>query len=411
MQKFRGVRLRDVCSLRTEPVDPTAEPELCHVGLEHIDSGSPRLTRFGTAAEVTSSKWRFHPGDVLYGKLRPYLDKAVLADREGICSTDILVLKPSDNFDAEYLVSLAHTNAFVDHAVRTTAGVNHPRTNWSSLGEFSIPLLPSPSEQRAIARMLRSVQDATGARRRELALERERKAALLEHLLAYGTRGEPTIQTVIGQVPESWQIRRLADVAVVAYGLTVNQQRRSSSERAPYLTVANVTRGALRLDDVPEIGLLDGDAERYRLQPGDILLVEGSGNPRLLGSAAIWGGELPLALHQNHLIRARPRADAVVPRWLMEYINSDSGRAQLLGKSKTSSGLHNINSQVVAKLNVPLPALDEQREIADILAACDAKTNALEREIALYDELLRGLLEELMSGRLSVAPMLEEAAA
>lgn len=95
----------------------------------------------------------------------------------------------------------------------------------------------------------------------------------------------------------------------------------------------------------------------------------------------------------------------------MEYINSDSGRAQLLGKSKTSSGLHNINSQVVAKLNVPLPALDEQREIADILAACDAKTNALEREIALYDELLRGLLEELMSGRLSVAPMLEEAAA
>jgi type I restriction enzyme S subunit len=113
--------------------------------------------------------------------------------------------------------------------------------------------------------------------------------------------------------------------------------------------------------------MLDGDAERYRLKQGDVLLVEGNGNPKLLGSAAIWNDELPFALHQNHLIRARPDQGKATPEWIMCYLNSDSGRAQLLGKAKTSSGLHSINSRLIAGLQVPLPSRDEQEEATHLL--------------------------------------------
>src|SRR5207249_3642377 len=109
--------------------------------------------------------------------------------------------------------------------------------------------------------------------------------------------------------------------------------RRNSNQRAPYLTVANVTRGSLRLSEVKEIGVQGDDFERYRLKKGDVLLIEGNGNPTLLGSAAVWNDELPFALHQNHLIRARPNQDFLLSDWLMNYINGDSGRAQLLGKA------------------------------------------------------------------------------
>src|SRR5208283_2317265 len=102
-----------------------------------------------------------------------------------------------------------------------------------------------------------------------------------------------------------WAVCQLGRLAEVAYGLTVNEDRRKSANTVPYLTLMNVTRGALRLDDVKQIGMLNGDSERYRLKRGDILLVEGNGNPSLLGSAAVWNDELPFALHQNHLIRAR----------------------------------------------------------------------------------------------------------
>jgi type I restriction enzyme S subunit len=172
---------------------------------------------------------------------------------------------------------------------------------------------------------------------------------------------------------------------------------------APYLTVANVTRGALRLDEVKEIGMLDGDGDRYRLCKGDILFIEGSGNPALLGSAAVWNDELPFALHQNHLIRARLDQSFVLSEWVMHYVNSEFGRVQLLGKDKTSSGLHNINSRVIGMIKVPIPSMTEQRSIVDVLLACDQRNHALEKEVGVLDELFHAMLEQLMTGQLAAS--------
>ena len=89
----------------------------------------------------------------------------------------------------------------------------------------------------------------------------------------------------------------------------------------------------------------------------------------------------------------------------MSYLNSDNGRAQLLGKAKTSSGLHNINSRIVASLKVPIPDLSEQHAIVDALDACNLRLAALEDEARVLDELFRAMLEELMTGRLSTLPL------
>jgi type I restriction enzyme, S subunit len=401
---WQRTRLGDVCGLRTESVQPDQNPGARYVGLEHMDSGSPVLSHWGDQSEVTSTKARFHPGDVLYGKLRPYLDKAALAEWAGICSTDILVLKPGRHLVPDFLAYVLHTGRFVAHAVSSSRGVNHPRTSWSSLCDYEV-LLPTLAEQVAIAHILSNIQDAKNARELEAALERERKAALMQHLFTHGTRAEPTKLTEIGEMPESWQVWSVRDMAEVAYGLTVNEARRTSTRAAPYLTVANVTRGALRLQDVKQIGMVGDDGDRYRLAAGDVLLVEGNGNPKLLGSAATWSGELPFALHQNHLIRVRPNARRVLSAWLMNYMNSDGGRAQLLGRSKTSSGLHSINSHIVSDLLIPLPALAEQHEVVQAVQSCDAYLSALECETTLLDELFRALLEELMTGRLSTLPL------
>jgi type I restriction enzyme S subunit len=238
-------------------------------------------------------------------------------------------------------------------------------------------------------------------------LEHERKAALVQYLFTYGTRNEPRRQTEIGEIPESWQVYALGDIAEIAYGLTVNKDRRQSSKIASYLTVANVTRGAMRLHDVKQIGMLPGDAEKYRVKKGDVLLVEGNGNPRLLGSAAIWNDELPFMLHQNHLIRARLNPMKATPDWVMHYLNSDGGRAQLLGRAKTSSGLHSINSRLIASLHIPLPARDEQDDMTHVLRSCNEVIAGLERESILLDELFHALIEELMTGRLSAIPLID----
>ena len=97
--KNAPVRLSDLCELVAEPVKPGERPDALYIGLEHLASG--RLVRIGEgqASEMRSTTSAFKPGDVLYGKLRPYLDKAVLADTAGVCTTELLVLRAKADVD------------------------------------------------------------------------------------------------------------------------------------------------------------------------------------------------------------------------------------------------------------------------------------------------------------------------
>src|SRR5687767_4393994 len=103
------MRLNELCNSVNDQCDPAQSGTNVYVGLEHIDSGAFQLRRYGTPTDVRSSKTRFQKGDILYGKLRPYLDKAVLADRDGICSTDTLVFRPALDVCPAYILGLIHS--------------------------------------------------------------------------------------------------------------------------------------------------------------------------------------------------------------------------------------------------------------------------------------------------------------
>jgi type I restriction enzyme, S subunit len=150
--KWKNVSFGEVCTLGKESVQPTDNPNINYVGLEHIDPGNPNLTRWGIASEVRSSKSKFYPGDVLYGKLRPYLDKAVLANFEGICSTDILVFKAKELIKPQFLRN------------------------------FIIPVAPLP-EQYEIASVWQACDRKISALEKEIAILDELFQAMLEQLM------------------------------------------------------------------------------------------------------------------------------------------------------------------------------------------------------------------------------------
>jgi type I restriction enzyme S subunit len=183
------VKLGEVCLLKTETVIPSDNPEVRYVGLEHLESDNPYLTNWGTASEVKSIKYKFSVNDILYGKLRPELDKAVIAEFEGICSQEILVIECGNLIVPQFLVYLLHTRNFLNYAIQTARGVSLPRTSWTSLVSFEFPL-PPLSVQGAIAQILQAVYAAKEVCVEERELERERKAALMQDFFSLDTNNE-----------------------------------------------------------------------------------------------------------------------------------------------------------------------------------------------------------------------------
>ncbi|HLG71534.1 MAG TPA: restriction endonuclease subunit S [Chloroflexota bacterium] len=288
----------------------------------------------------------------------------------------------------------------------------HARTTLPSLQkpdlENYLISLPQLAEQRSIVRTLQSMQNAIAARRRELALERERKAALMQHLFTHGTRPDSSSSaTRFGRVPTHWTVLPLSECAEIQTG--VAKGRRLGGEKTvivPYLRVANVQDGRLDLREIKEIELRASEVGRYRLQDGDVLMTEG-GDLDKLGRGFIWRGQIPDCVHQNHIFAVRTKRDVLLPDFLACLIQSNYGKAYFLSVAHKTTNLASINTTKLKALPVPVPSLSEQYQIVEALNSCDAMIDALEREITVLDELFRAMLEELMTGRVSALPLAE----
>jgi len=113
-----------------------------------------KLLGHGRASDIRSTKARFNAGDVLYGKLRPYLNKVVRPEFGGICSTDFLVFGESPAIDRGYLAHYLNQLWVADRAHHLSSGVELPRVAWKSLGELPITYPVSREVQQLIVRAI-----------------------------------------------------------------------------------------------------------------------------------------------------------------------------------------------------------------------------------------------------------------
>jgi type I restriction enzyme, S subunit len=140
--------------LRTEKVDPKLCPESYYIGLEHIEQKTLSLVGHGYGADVDSQKQRFYKGDILFGKLRPYFRKVVIAPFDGICSTDIWVVKPKVGVDRNFLFYWMASEEFIASSMYASEGGRMPRAKWDWVCKFELENL-TPDEQTAIGKALR----------------------------------------------------------------------------------------------------------------------------------------------------------------------------------------------------------------------------------------------------------------
>jgi type I restriction enzyme S subunit len=169
--------------------------------------------------------------------------------------------------------------------------------------------------------------------------------------------------------PDHWALTAFDDVAIVIGGVTKGRNLRDRQTiTCPYLAVANVQRGYLKLDRLKSIEITTEELEKYVVVEGDLLITEG-GDWDKVGRTAIWRGEIENCLHQNHVFKARVPSDLLLNEWVELVFNSGVGRDYFAGASKQTTNLASINMTQLRSFPMPIPPVDEQKRILETLSS------------------------------------------
>lgn len=350
------------------------------VGLEHLDSDALTVRRYAPGDAAHTFTRRFRERQVLYGKRRAYQRKAARVDFDGVCSNDIIVMEPaSQALHADLLPIVVQSPSFVEHALATSVGSLSPRTNWKSLADFYFNL-PPIEDQVKIADLVWAAEEV--AVKAEAAAE---AAWTVEKRVLEDVYADPR-----------WPVMRVEDAGEVQLGQKLNSKNQTGHFLKPYLRVANVGDDFLKLDDLLEMDFSDQEVARYALRNGDVLLIEGNGNPAEIGRAAMWQGEIDLCCFQMTLLRFRPSAD-VLPEFAYGWLRRAYYRGDFARNSSRSTTLGHLTAARFAVMDFPLPGLDVQNGVVRRVAEARAARRALEEHARASRRLVRGLIDRIFS--------------
>jgi type I restriction enzyme, S subunit len=454
-----ATKLGEIATPRGERVPPAAHPDKQFVGLEHVESQTTRILGSVSASEVKSSASLFRAGDVLYGRLRPYLNKVAKPDFDGLASAEFIVFPDQAHLRSGFLKHRLNAGDFASFATHLNAG-DRPRVDFEQIGAFGIALPPPAEQQRIVEKLdelLSDLDAGTAALERARAnLKRYRAAVLkaavegrltrkwramhpaiepaarlLERILAerrkkweaaqvkkFGEKGqappkgwkdryvEPAKPDVVTlpELPEGWCWATLEQLLERSeYGTSVKCGYDGSHE--PVLRIPNIAGGRIDLSDMKRatasLNLAGDDA----LQPGDLLVCRTNGSIKLVGKAAL----VEVVFEQPHsfasyLLRMRFLLGVHVARWVWLFLTSQPGRSFIEGHAASSAGQHNVSLSLLHGMPIPLAPFEEQRaanaEVDRLLSVQAIASRDAEVRLRHAGVLRQSILKRAFEGRL-----------
>lgn len=386
---WRRVKFAQITQCVNDRVDdPKSAGVDRYVGLEHLDPESLAIRRWGTPDDVESTKLRFKPGDIIFGKRRAYQRKLGVADFEGICSAHAMVLRARpDAVVPEFLPFFMQSDLFMERAIAISVGSLSPTINWKTLAaeEFALPPL---EEQRRLTNVLRAtsrLQDESG--RLQRALTATRRSLLVD--IFRPDRGSRD------RFPEHWKVMRAAAAGHCQLGQQRHPMFDAGDNVRPYLRVANVFDGNIDLSDVLSMHFPTSALGKFELQPGDILLNEGQ-STELVGRSAIWLGEVPGMCFQKTLLRFRC-GPLLVPEFAHAFFQHMLYTGQFARVAVQTTSIAHLTSVRFAELLLPVPPLAEQRLLVERFAALSGAEVSATRRAAHAAQTARQILNSMVA--------------
>jgi type I restriction enzyme S subunit len=379
-----------------EKSEPDSTDRRPYVGLEHIESNTNRIIGQAKAAEAKSTTSVFRRGDVLFSKLRPYLNKVAIAPFDGVGSTEIIVFPQLPHLSNRFLVHFLSRQETVSTAQERSAGVQLPRITFERISDLNVPLPPLAEQRRIVAKVESLLDEVNRAKARldrvPVILKRFRQA-----VLAAACSGELTPSSDA----DAWKTTQIGSVA----GFITSGSRGWAayySDAGPlFIRAQNLNSDQLILDDVAHVTPpKNSETARTRVQKNDVLVTITGANVTKSGLVT---DDLGDAYVSQHVGLIRP-LDGRISRWLYTWLLSPAhGRKQLLDFAY-GAGKPGLNLDNLRNVEISLPPLDEQAEIVRQVDALFALADAIERRVAVAtaraEKLPQAILAKAFAGEL-----------
>ncbi len=420
--------LGDITAPRGEKADPQTLGEMLFLGMDHIEAHSAKLLGSQPVSELRSSVAIFKKGDLLYGRLRPYLNKVHLAEFDGAASAEFIVLPPSEAVEQRFLQSLLRSPEFRTLADQRSTG-DRPRVKFDSVRDFEFAL-PPLAEQKRIVRKLDTLSARTTTARTHLTtiakLVERYKASVLrmafDGTLSTDYRGAKSKQRVVEfelappelkklklsshllsseeapyKVPRTWRWIALPALGELARGKSKHRPRNDKALFGgpyPFIQTGDVSNSSGRIEEYSstysEFGL-----SQSRLWPAGTLCITIAAN---IAETGILGFEGCFPDSVVGFIADDEKTQGPFIEYFIRTVRAD------LEAFAAGVAQKNINLSTLSGVFVPIPPLNEQREIVRRIETAFAKIDRLaaeaEKALKLTDRLDQRILAKAFAGEL-----------
>jgi type I restriction enzyme S subunit len=363
-------------------------------------------------AWCTSPRKMAQTGDVLISVRAP-VGPTNVADQTCVIGRGVAALTPLGGIPTEFLLFALRLQE--PELALSGTGSTFTAVSKGDLIQIEIAVPPLAEQKRIVAKVEELLARVNAARQRlahvSAILGRFRQAVLAAAVsgrLTEDWRGNSSGASESaedpGDLPGGWRWQRAADLYLDArYGTSVKCQA-SEAAGTPVLRIPNIVTGRVNLTDLKFGALSDREFETLRLLPGDILVCRTNGSLDLVGKAAVVP-ELPGPhAFASYLIRLRLESKTALPPYFHIFLSSSLGRDKLEERARTTAGQFNLNLLILGDLDIPLPPVQEQREIVRRVEALLGLADAIERRVAAAmlraDRLTQSILAKAFCGEL-----------
>jgi type I restriction enzyme S subunit len=377
MNKKKTVKFGDICNeVKLSTKDPVLDGYKRYIGLEHLDSGSLKIKRWGQIEEDSPSFTRiFKKGHILFGRRRAYLKKAAIAEFDGICSGDIIVMDANEqNILASLLPFVIQTNQFWAWAVKHSAGGLSPRTKFKALAEFELNL-PSLNKQESIKNILVKSENVSLS-----------AADLLtsNHSFFYNTLKGLTgvnssdLEEFVSKNKE-WELLKVKDVMVI-----------SNTKRKP---LSSAVRGTMqgKYRYYGPTGVLDNINE-YSFD-GKYVLIGEDGDHFLKFANMPMTQLVEGKFNVNNHAHALKGSDKVLTEWFYYYFKHCWINKYL---TRQGAGRYKLTKEVLSTIKIPVPPKEVQLQLCAVFKSMEQSSSALKDVVKENSHLSLSLRNKLL---------------